>query len=419
MKKNKTFLVLFFVSVSVSAFSQTNFLTIDSCYALARKNYPLIKQYSLIEKTNEYTVDNIAKGFLPRINFTGQATYQSDVTQFPKAIPGAPQLSKDQYRFYAEVDQPVYDGGLISAQKKLQEANSEVDQQKLEVELYQLKNRITQLYFGVLLMQARQKQNGLLQSDVRHGLEKINASIANGTALKSSADVLEAELLKTNEQSDELASNKKAFTEMLSLFTGKKIDTNTVFVTPGEINPRTEIQRPELQLFNSQDRIFNAQKSLLTAQNRPKVSLFVQAGYGKPALNILSNNFDPFYIGGVRITFPVSGFYTIKNERNLIKLDRQNIAVQKETFLFNTNVVLQQQNEDITRLQKIINTDDKIIPLREYIKQTALAQLNLGVATGRDYLREVNAENSARQDKILHFIQLLMAEYNKRNTVGE
>jgi predicted solute-binding protein len=158
---------------------------------------------------------------------------------------------------------------------------------------------------------------------------------------------------------------------------------------------------------------------LLTAQNRPKLSVFLQAGYGKPALNILSNSFDPFYIGGVRLTFPISGFYTIKNEKKLIELNRQNIDVQKQTFLFNTNVVLQQQNEDITRLQKIINTDDKIIPLREHIKQTALAQLNLGVATSRDYLREVNAENSARQDKILHSIQLLIAEYNKQNTTGE
>jgi outer membrane protein TolC len=419
MKKNKTFLALFSLFISVSAFSQTNSLTLDSCYSLARKHYPLIKQYSLVEKTNEYTVANIAKGFLPRINFTGQATYQSDVTQFPKGIPGAPQLSKDQYRLYAEVNQPVYDGSVIREQKKLQEANYEVDKEKLEIELYKLKDRVNQLFFGVLLMQARLKQNELLESDVRHGLDKVNAAIANGTALRSSADVLEAELLKTNEQADELASNKNAFTEMLALFIGRKIDSNTVFVTPAEINPGTEIQRPELQLFDSQGKIFNAQKSLLTAQNRPKLSLFVQAGYGKPALNILSNNFDPFYIAGVRVTFPISGFYTIKNERNLIELNRQNIDVQKQTFLFNTNVVLQQQNEDIIRLQKIINTDNKIIPLREHIKQTTFAQLNLGVATSRDYLREVNAENSARQDKILHSIQLLMAEHNKQNTVGE
>ncbi|MGN6804033.1 MAG: TolC family protein [Ginsengibacter sp.] len=419
MKKIKIFPALLFLFISISAFSQSNSLTLDSCYSLARKNYPLIKQYSLIEKTNEYTVANIAKGFLPRINFTGQATYQSDVTQFPKAIPGAPVLTKDQYRLFAEVNQPVYDGGVIREQKKLQEANSEVDKQKLEVELYKLKDRVNQLFFGVLLMQARLKQNQLLQSDVRHGLEKINAAIANGTALKSSADVLEAELLKTDEQADELASNKNAFIRMLALFIGRTIDSNTEFITPAELNPGTEIKRPELQLFDSQDKIFNAQKSLLTAQNRPKLSVFLQAGYGKPALNILSNSFDPFYIGGVRLTFPISGFYTIKNEKKLIELNRQNIDVQKQTFLFNTNVVLQQQNEDITRLQKIINTDDKIIPLREHIKQTALAQLNLGVATSRDYLREVNAENSARQDKILHSIQLLMAEYNKQNTTGE
>jgi len=419
MKKIKSFFTVCSLLFSGMAAGQQHSLTLDSSYILARQNYPLIKQHALIEKTSEYTIANISKGFLPQINISGQATYQSDVTRFPKAIPGIPVLTKDQYRLYTEVNQPIYDGGVIREQKKLQQASAIVDQQKLEVELYKLKDRINQLFFGVLLVQAQQKQNELMKNDILHGLDKINAAIANGTALKSSADVLKAELLNADEQTVELQSNRKAFTDMLGLFIHRQLDTNTVFIMPPDISPAQNIRRPELQLYDFQNKIFDAQNNLLTARNRPKISFFIQAGYGKPALNILSNNFDPYYIGGLKFTFPITGFYTLKNERALIDLNSQNVAVQKETFLFNTHVALQQQNEDIQKFKKILQTDEEIIPLRTHIKETALAQLNYGVITGNDYMREVNAENKARQNKILHQVQLLVAEYNERNTVGE
>lgn len=206
---------------------------------------------------------------------------------------------------------------------------------------------------------------------------------------------------------------------MLGLFISRSIDTNTILVMPPNITAAQNIRRPELHLYDLQNKIFDTQNNLLSARNRPKISFFIQAGYGKPALNILSNNFDPFYIGGLRLTFPITGFYTLKNERSLIDLNRQTVAVQKETFLFNTKVVMQQQNEDILKLKKILQTDEEIIPLRTHIKETALAQFNYGAVTSSDYMREVNAENKAKQNKILHQVQLLIAEYNERNTVGE
>lgn len=399
--------------------AQTNSISLDSCYLLAKRNYPLVKQYELIEKTKDYSLENIAKGYLPQININGQATYQSDITQLPKIIPGVPVLTKDQYRLYAEADQPIYDGGIIKEQKKLQEANSIVDKQKLEVELYKLEDRINQLFFGILLIDEQLKQNALTKDDIQLGLDKVNAQIANGTALRSNADVLKAELLKANQQTVELNSNRKAFTDMLSLFIKKPLDENTVFIKPPDIIPSPEIKRPELLMYDYQHKIFDAQNNLLTAQNRPKLSFFVQGGFGKPAFNILSNNFDPFYIGGLKLNIPLSGFYTIKNDRALLNINKENIDLQKETFLFNTHIALKQQNADIVKLQTFLKTDDEIIPLRTNVKKAALAQLENGVINSSDYLREVNAEDNAKQNKILHEIQLLLAQYNERNTVGD
>jgi len=419
MKKIKFFFTGCLLLASIIATAQPNSITLDTCYALAKQNYPLIKQQELIAKTNEYALENISKGYLPQINISGQATYQSDVTQLPKTIPGVPVLTKDQYRIYAEINQPVYDGGIIKEQKKLQEANTIVDQQKLEVELYKLKDRINQLFFGILLIDEQLKQNVLIKNDIQMGLNKTNAAIINGTALKSSADVLKADLLKANQQTIELNANRKAFMDMLGLFINRQLYQNTILIKPQNIIPSQEIKRPELLMFDYQNKIFDAQNNLLIAKNRPKISFFVQGGFGKPAFNILSNSFDAYYIGGLRLNIPLSGFYTLKNEHALININRQNIGVQKETFLFNTQFTLKQQNANIIKLQQIVNTDEEIVPLRTNIKNTALAQLDYGVINSSDYLREVNAEDNAKQHKIIHEIQLLMAQYNERNTVGE
>jgi outer membrane protein TolC len=419
MKKCKLIPTCFFLLITIAAEAQSNSITLDSCYFFARQNYPLIKRRELISKTSGYTLENLSKGFLPRININGWATYQSDVTQLPKTIPGVPVLTKDQYKIYAEIDQPVYDGGVIKVQKKIVEANTVVDQQKLEVELYKLNDRINQLYFGILLIDEQLKQNGLMKNDIQLGLDKINAQIANGVALRSNADILKAELLKANQQTIELNSNRKAFTDMLGLFINRSLDENIVFIKPENIIPSAEIKRPELLMFDYQNKFFDEQKNLLAARNRPKLSFFLQGGFGKPAFNILSNNFDAFYIGGLRLCFPLNGFYSLKNDHALIDLNNKNIDVEKETFLFNTNIAVKQQNAAIVKFQQFLKTDDDIILLRTNVKKAALAQLENGVINSSDYLREVNAEDNARQNKILHQIQLLNAEYNEQNTVGE
>jgi outer membrane protein TolC len=416
----KKIVVAFFLTTSsVLVNGQSNSVSLDSCYVWAKNNYPLVKQYELIAKSNEYTLENISKGYLPQININGQATYQSDVTQLPKGIPGVKVLSKDQYKIYAEANQVIYDGGVIKQQKKLQEANSIVAGQQLEVELYKLKDRVNQLYFGILLANEQMKQIALTQNDILLGLNKINAQIVNGTALRSNADVLKAELLKSEQQKTELQANLKAFMDMLGLFIKRDLNENTVFTKPANIIPSEEIRRPELLMYDYQNKIFDAQNNLLTAKNNPKLSFFVQGGYGRPAFNILSNSFDPFFIGGLRLSFPISGFYTLRNERELIRINRETMEVQKNTFLFNTELTLKQQSDDITKFQSFLKTDDEIISLRTNVKKAALAQLENGVINSSDYLREVNAEDGARQNKILHETQLLMAEYSERNTTGE
>ena len=396
-------------------------LNIEECYTLARQNYPLIKQANLIKKTKDLTIENIAKGYLPQVNFNGQATYQSDVTSIPINIPNIslPTISKDQYKIYGEADQVVYDGGNIKYQKQAQEANEIVQQQNLEVNLYALKDRINQLFFGILLVDEQLKQNDLQKKDIQNGIDKTQASIDNGTAFRSSLDELKAELLKTEESRTELKSSRKAYLDMLSLFIHLPLDENTVLTTP-QSNPLADtINRPEITLYDYQKKNYDVQDKMLHANTLPRVNLFLQGGYGKPGVvNMFKTDFEPYYIGGIRFNWLLGNFYTLKNDKRLLNINRSDIDVQKETFLFNTSLTLHQQSADVAKYIELIKQDQQIILLRNSVKNASAAQLENGVITAHDYITQVNAEDQSRQSLILHRVQLLLAQYNYQTTSG-
>lgn len=419
MKKQFLFCA-FQLLVLVSRAQTANKLSLQDCYQLAEQNYPLVKQRELITKTADYTIENIRKGLLPQLNIYGQATYQSAVTAIPIKLPGVdiPVLSKDQYKLFAELNQAVYDGGEIKQQKQLQKNNETLNQQQLKADLYQLKDRINQLFFGVLLLDEQLKQNALVIKDMQLGYHKTVASIKNGVAFKSSGDIITAEILRNKQRSIELIASRKAYTDMLSLYINKDVDEHTVLIKPQSVTVLHEINRPELQVYNQQIKNLEVQNKLLTVKTLPKLNLFLQGGIGRPALNMLSNNVDAYYIGGIKLTWSPSVFYTLKKSRALIDINRKSIDIQKETFLFNTNLALKQQDAEVSKYRQMLTSDDEIIDLRTKVKNTALAQLANGVITSRDFLSEVNNEDQARQNKILHEIQLLMAQYNQQTTTG-
>lgn len=414
----KKFILGCLMAITFSSQAQT--LRIEDCYTLAKQNYPQAKQRNLIKKSGAYSIDNITTGYLPQINIAGQASYQSAVTEVPIKVPGIdiPSLSKDQYKLYGEVNQVLFDGGVIKQQKKIQEASTVVEEQTLEVELYKLNDRINQLFFGILLIDEQLKQTTLTRSDVETALKKTEASIANGVALKSNGDVLKAEILKTDQKAIELKAMRRAYADMLGLFINSQVNESTTLVKPDPLVSSIEIKRPELSLYDKQATLFDVQQKMINAKNLPRFGLFVQGGMGKPALNMLSNEFEPYYLGGVRLNWSLSGWYTSKKERYLLDLKKQNTNIQKETFLYNTNMVIKQQTSEEDKWQTLLQTDNEMIALRTSVKNTSLAQLENGVITSSDYIREVNAEDQAKQNRILHEIQLLQTQYNLKFTTS-
>lgn len=415
----RQFCTLLSVCTALTVKSQEQ-LNLDSCYVYAKNNYPLIKQQELILKTSAYTLDNATKGYLPQLSVNGQATYQSDVTQVPISVPGMsiPILTKDQYKIYGELSQPLTDVLVINQQKQLIKDNTTVEEEKLEVELYKLKERVNQLYFGTLLIDAQLQQTELLKKDIRSAIDKTTAALANGTALKSSVNVLKAELLKADQRSIELKGNRKGYLQMLALLINKSLAENTMLQSPVSKGVTLSINRPELRMFDAQKNTFVAQQQLIKARTIPRLSLFIQSGYGKPALNMLNPDFDFYYIGGLRLNWNLSAFYTYKKDKSIVSLNQDLVEVQRQVFLFNTQLSLSQQQAELNKMEELIKTDEEILSLRSSIKTTANAQLENGTITAIDYVSYVNAEDQAKQNKLLHQLQLLMAQYATQTISG-
>lgn len=403
-----------------NAYTQNTF-TLEECYRLATENFPLIKQKELINRSSAYTLANIAKGVLPQVVLNGQFTYQSEVTSISVNIPGvkfdAP--SKDQYKVYADISQPITELFTVKNQKELAAKNAEISAQNVEVELYKLRDRINQLYFGVLFINEQLALNELVSNDLETGRKRVDVAIKNGVDYRSSLDKIKAELLKNDQRAIELRSQRQAYIDILAYFINRPLGAQTKFITPANQPLATENRRPELSVFDNRQSGYLLQRKIINNRNIPKLSVFLQAGAGKPSpLNMISNSFGPYALGGIRASWSIMNLYTQKNEKALIAIDQQSNDIQKEIFLFNTHLSAQQQNNEITKLNELIRTDDELVALRNSVKNTSNIQLENGIITTNDYIREVNAEDQARQTKLLHAIQLLMAQYNLQNTLG-
>lgn len=424
----KLFIHLFIACLPAGLFAQQ--LTLDECLSKAKANYPLVKQYGLIEETGNYNLSNANKSYLPQLTLSAKATYQSDVTSLPESLAQTLEkmtgktissVSKDQYQAVLEANQLIWDGGVIASQKKLTQASTEVEKKKLDVDLYALNERVEQLYFGILLIDEQLKQNVILKTELQTNYKKVEAYKNNGIANQADLDAIMVEILNADQRDVELKISRKSYLSVLGAFIGTKPAENIELQKPMadlSVLNNTANLRPELSLFNAQNKLFDTQVSLQNAGNMPRLGAFVQGGVGRPGLNMFVNQFSPFYIGGLRLSWNISNFYTQKNNLNKIEVNRKASEVQRETFLFNSDLKTQQQKADVEKLQASIESDTKIIRLRTNIKSTTSSKLDNGTSSVTDLIRDLNSENMAIQLKSLHEVQLLMSIYQLKNNVN-
>jgi len=425
MRRLTTILIAFLSSIG--AINSQITLTLEECRRQAVDNYPLIKQYDLISLSEKYSLENASKSYLPQVSLNGQATYQSEVTKLPfdfSSLPiptpiDVPTLSKDQYKATLDVSQTIWDGGATSSQHKITRANSEVEKQQVGVNLYTVKEKINQLYFGILAIDEQLKLLDLIEEDMQANKDIAQSMLKNGVAMQSDLDQIDVELLNIDQNRTEQTSMRKAYMQMLGMFIHRDLPDNTRLEKPQDENIiYGNISRPELSLYESQRMLLDAQETSIKAKNMPRFGLFAQGGYGRPGLNMLEDKFKFFALGGIKLSWNFGNLYTKNNERKLINNSRSSIDIQRETFLFNTNLQLTEEQTEIQKLKKMMKKDNEIIQLRNRVKKASESKYKNGVYQTNELIRDINAENQARQNKALREIQYLMGIYNYKHIRG-
>lgn len=403
--------------------------TLEECQQAAEKNYPVIKQYGLIAQTTELTVKNIQKGWLPQITASAQATYQSDVVSWPENIQRMYQhmglnmkgLSKDQYKIGVDLQQVIYDGGAIGSQRTIARQEGKVQEAQTEANLYQVRKRVNEMYFSLLLLDEQIRLNDDVKALLLSSEKKLAAMVKGGTAATSDFDNVKAERLSVAQQNESLKSQRQMLQRMLSVFCGIEVSNPE---KPAAVEASASASnRPEIRLFDNQLKLTEVQEKALDTKLRPTLGLYAQGYYGYPGLNMfedmISRKWSLNGIVGIKLSWNIGALYTHKNDKAKLKAQRELIENAREVFLFNNNMEQIQQTENVSRYRTMMQGDEEIIALRTNVRKAAESKLAHGIIDVNSLLREINNENAAKTQQAIHEIDMLKEMYNLKYTNNE
>lgn len=425
----KTSLLL--LSLFCCLFAAKAQITLDECRQLAHRHYPEIRQYALIQRSTDHTLSNARRTWLPQIAFTGQATWQTDVPGFPRQMTGLfaqqgldiPGLNKDQYKVQLELSQTLWDGGKSRADQAVAEAEATESQLSVDVDLHALDGRIDDLYFGILLLDARMAQADLTLGLLRSNLDKVRALQRNGVAMPSDADAIEAEMLTVGQQRSQLEASRDCYRRMLELFIGQSLSGKQL-VLPEVAEPaHKEPMRPEQQLFDARIERLTAQERLVKTATRPHFGLFAQGYYGYPGLDYFGSMMNADWswnaLIGVRMTWNIGAYYTKHNTLEKLRTARQQIEVQRDVFLFNNRLEVSDETSEIARLRRALADDDRIVTLRRSVREAAESKLRNGVIDTNDLLQKITDEDTAAAARSAREIELVKTIYELKHTINQ
>lgn len=413
---------IIFFSVTILA-QPSKTITLDDCYKNAIINYPNFKQTELNNAIYELSIKNTKTNYYPSLNLNGQASVQSDVTKIniPASVGfTAPEISKDWYKINLDVQQIIYDGGVTSGQKELSATELEISNQEVQIELYQLKEKVNHLFFNVIFLRKNIEVLKILVKNLKVSLVEAESAFENGIILKSDVNKLKVELIKVEQQIIEKKSDTKAVILALNEITKLNIQNPEELKTPNlMLNSYSFINnRPEYLMLNKQQDKLTAARNLTSTKRRPKFSAFGQAGYGRPGYDMLNNNFTDYYMIGARLNWNIWDWNKVKNEKQIIDIQNEIINSKKQSFEQNLKADLLQRIENISKFDKLLKTDQTILELQNDIVKTALSQFNNGTITSTTYLIELNKLANAKLNLEAHKLQLVFAKYQYLTAIG-
>ncbi len=390
----------------------TDTLSVEQC-RIAVENSILQRKKLYAENIRVLQTRNLQSNALPRINIGAQASWQSDVFGLPFKFPGSeiPEIPKDQYKLSVDVAQRIWDGGSDRYIRQQREVERDLATAQVDVDVFSLRETVTELYFRVLLLQESAAVLLASKKDLETRLRQVEAAIAEGAALRTSADQIKIQVLKTEQQIAAIQSDQQALLEILRLWIGRETADFALFVPVKAVEGTIPVVvRPEYALFTLQKRSLEISKSALALRSQPRVEAFAQGGLGRPnPFNLFETGFEPFVLLGLRATWTPFDWGNKRREAQVFDLQRQNIVVQHKFFdqKLEKNTIRDQQEE--AKWQAQLLQDDAIIKLQTDIINRADAQVKNGVMTMTDYLAQLNILTQAQLTRTTHQIQAAQA----------
>jgi outer membrane protein TolC len=400
-------------------------ISIGYCHEMAEKNHPLAAQFELIEQVTDLKVKNLNKNYLPDLDLNGSAHYQSDVTKVPTRI-SVPEfqiqpIDKDWYKITLDLQQTIYDGGATKRSKHLEEAEHQVAAQEARVEIYKVKEQINTVFFNILSFQENLRILDLHTEVLEKRMSEVDAAVKNGVLLEADLVQLQAEMIKIEQGRAEIRIAKDASQKILSELIGEKIPEGSSFIVPAKTfpEPNPERNRPEYTLMDYEQLKLEVMKEMAVTKDIPKFFGFGQLGYGRPGYDMLNNNFDDFYMIGLKMNWNIYGWGKTRNEKEILDLNKEMIENRRRDFERAITIQSEETLSEIEKYRMFIENDREILSLREKITKTYESQLKNGVITSAEYISQLNAESEARLNLKLHEIQLSSAIIEFRTTIGD
>ena len=410
------------ICAGYAAHAQT---TLDECIGWAYDNYPQIKEMSLIEMTKGIDLKNAAYAWLPHLNISGKATWQSEVVEMPMDIPGMDiNIPHDQYGLTAEFTQQIWDGGTSRSQKELAEAGAEVKKTQLETNLWSIRSRVQNVFLGIILIDKQLELNKLLRESLERSSEEVKSRMEAGVALPSDLDQVSVNILSCLQQRASLDADRKSYVKILGLLTGRDMTDVELAVPQDAVNyvddgARDFETRPEMAFYAAQLKQNEFQRRQLNTLISPKLNLSLQGGYGRPGMNMLSGDFSGYFVAGLKLQWNIGALYTRGLDKRRVNADAQKIDLTRKSFILNSSVEAEQKNNAILKARDVLEKDSEIIGLRQRIRASGENQYREGTIKMNDYLSMLDEEYKAKANESMHEVQLMMAVYDMKNTIGE
>lgn len=405
-------------------------VSLDSCQNLARENYPVLRNYGIIDEAENVSLSEINRGWLPKIGIYGQATVQNVVPSFPSVFKSLYAqhglemrgMSRFQYKGGVDLNQTIWDGGMSKDSREIIRRQNDMQRAATEVELYTLRERVQNVYFAILLItdQIEQVKSGI--TVLESNLQRVRSMRINGVAMQSDENMVEAELLSAKQRLTEAAAAESGYRQMLTMLTGRDMEAEQLELPEADLPTDLSSMRPEYALFESRELLNEARIKQTEVAEMPKIGMFAQAYYGYPGIDYFKSmqsrepNFN--IIGGIKLTWNIDSYYTKRLNRRKIELENEQIAIDRDKFNYNSRVLIAQDYESIKGMSDVMKDDSRIVELRSEVRHSAESQLLNGVIDATSLISKINDETQAKLNETYHKIEYIQKIYNLKNRIN-